>query len=59
MKGLQFPINIGAEELYQDIEVDDMYELFDDEYLIENNFGVSIKVQLEVNTTTKGLNRKV
>lgn len=44
-------MNIGAEEQYKDIEVEDMFDLFDDEQLIENTFGKSIKVQLQVNTT--------
>jgi hypothetical protein len=39
LKDNQFPLEVGLEEIYGDIEVEDMNELFDDDTIIETNFG--------------------
>ena len=46
LKDNQFPLDAGAQEIYEDIEVEDMNELFNDDTLIETNFGETIQVEL-------------
>lgn len=50
---------MGLDEIYGDIEVEDMNDLFDDDTLIETNFGETIKVELDVNKQTGAISRRV
>jgi hypothetical protein len=44
LKDNQHPLDIGINELYQDIEANNFLDLIDDENFIENRFGKTIKV---------------
>lgn len=52
LKDNQFPIEIGAAELYSDIEVNNFIDLIDNDQLLENNFGETIKVSITINKQT-------
>jgi hypothetical protein len=45
-------VEIGIEELYSDIEANNFLDLIDNENLIENNFGETIKVSISINRKT-------
>ncbi len=47
LKDNQFPLEIGANQYYQEMEIDDFNQLFWNQRLIEKKFGRSIKVTLE------------
>jgi hypothetical protein len=44
----QYPLEIGAEAYYKDIEVEDFNELFWNPDIIKDKFGKSIKVTLDL-----------
>lgn len=48
LKDGQFPLEIDAEQYYNDLEVDDYNQLFWNHMLIQEKFGRSIKVSLDV-----------
>ncbi len=52
-------MEIGMQELYSDIEVNNFLDLIENEHLIENNFGETIKVSLNVNKKTGQTKREV
>ncbi len=47
------------QELYSDIEANNFLDLIDNEHLIENNFGETIKVSVNINRKTGETTRKV
>lgn len=52
-------MDIGADQYYQEMEVGDFNLLFWNQQLIEEKFGRSIRVALEVDPQTKRLSRTV
>lgn len=52
-------MEIGMQELYSDLEVNNFLDLIDNDQLIENNFGETIKVCLNVNKKTGQMQREV
>lgn len=55
----QFPLELGGDQLYNDIETDDMNELFENDQYTSELFGQSIKVELNMNVKQKSAKRKV
>lgn len=45
----QYPLNIDAEQYYQELEVDDFNKLFANECFIDETFGSSIKIEVSFN----------
>jgi replication fork clamp-binding protein CrfC len=48
LKEAQLPLDIDADQYYNDLEVDDFNKLFRNDQLIGDKFGKSIKVNLEL-----------
>ena len=48
LKEAQLPLDIDADQYYNDLEVDDFNKLFRNDQLIGDKFGRSIKVNLEL-----------
>jgi hypothetical protein len=48
LKEAQLPLDIDADQYYNDLEVDDFNKLFRNDQLIGDKFGTSIKVNLEL-----------
>lgn len=46
LKDNQFPLDIDAEQYYNEFEVDDFNKMYFNDKLIEDKFGKSITVQL-------------
>ena len=59
LKQGQFPLDINAEELYNELEVMDFTELFANQCLIEEKFGKTIKVSLTINPSTSQITKRV
>ena len=48
LREAQLPLDIDADQYYNDLEVDDFNNLFRNDQLIGDKFGRSIKVNLEL-----------
>ena len=60
LKEHQFPLDINADKIYDDLEgIQDFNELFWNPKLIDSKFGKSIKVQANFDPKSKTLTRKV
>lgn len=59
LKDNQFPLEIGAAELYKDIEMRNFLDLAYEEDLVEKNFGKTITVQISLNPKTGDGKREV
>lgn len=55
----QFPFEVGVEELYNDIEVNNLPALLNDRITIEEIYGESIKVEFTVNFDSETMDRRV
>lgn len=49
LRDKQFPLEIDAEHIYDEMEVDDFNKLFINQSLIEDKFGQSVQVQVSIN----------
>lgn len=58
LKDNAFPLDIDAEQYYNEMEIDDFNKIFYDDQLIQQKFGRSIKIQLELKSESM-LIRKV
>ena len=54
-----FPLEIDAEQYYNELEVEDFNHIFFNPNLIQERFGKSIKVTLTIDKSSKQLSRKV
>lgn len=56
---MQFPLDIGIQEMYADIEIDDFAKLIEEDTLIEKCFGQTLKVTSSVNMANGQMKREV
>lgn len=59
MKEHSFPLELDSADIYNNLEVNNFNELFNDESIIEKRFGKTIRAELFQNKETGKLKRRV